>query len=96
MTVLFLNGVANGVSPVVHESRGGAHVFSASGTFDGATISLQLKSKDDPNSEWVTQANAIFTQSSNKYVELIPANFEARAIIATVGASTNLFSEITT
>ncbi len=96
MTVLFQNGTANGASPNTHESKGGAHVVTVTGDLDGATVTLQIRSKADPNSEWVNVTNGSFTASDNKTVDFLPTGVEARGLISSVGASTDVFMEIRT
>jgi len=96
MTVLFENGMANGNSPNTHKSKGGNHIYAATGIFNGASITLQIKSSDDPNAEWVNVTNGIFTASGNKLVEFLPLGYQARAVISGAGASTDVFVEIRT
>ena len=96
MTVLFENGIANGASPVNHNSKGAAHITTVTGAFDGASVNLQIKSPDDPNSEWVNVTNALFTAAGSKNVEYIPNGYQARGFISSVGASTDVFMEVRT
>lgn len=96
MTILFQNGTANGASPFFHESGGGSHVVTVTGDLDGATVTLQIRSKTDPNAEWVNVTNGSFTASDNKTVDFLPSGFEARGFISSVGASTDIFMEIGT
>jgi hypothetical protein len=96
MTILFLNGTANGVSPNVHNSTGGNHVFSVRGTFDGATCTLQLLNPDDPNAQYADVENAALTVPIDKSVEYIPNGWTARAVISGAGASTDIFAGIST
>jgi hypothetical protein len=98
MTVLFLNGTGDGANPVDNNyiSRGGSAVFHASGVFDGASVTIQAKSNDDPNLEWVSLTNGVLSQAGNKYIEFIPHGYEVRAVIATAGVATDLFVEVRT
>ena len=94
MTVLFTNGTADGNSPGTHKSVGGQHVIAITGNFDGASVALQVKSPDDPNSEWVT--NKTYTAAENDPVTFLPSGYEARGVISSVGASTDIFMEVRT
>lgn len=94
MTVLFVNGNADGASPNVHVSKGGQHVLTATGDFDGATVEFQVRSGDDPNSEWVS--NISYTESSNDPVTFLPNGYQGRGFISNVGASTDIFMEVRT
>jgi len=96
MTVFFENGVANGPNPTEnnHTSRGATHVFTSTGNFDGAAVTLQIKSPSDPNGAWTDVVNAILTSASSKFVEFLPNGYEARATISSAGASTDVFAEL--
>lgn len=96
MTILFLNGIADGPSPNEHKSTGGNHVFSVRGNFDGATCTLQLLNPDDPNAQYANVENASLTLSIDKSVEYIPNGWTARAVISGAGASTDIFAGIST
>ena len=96
MTVLFENGIADGPSPGTHTSTGGNQIYTVTGVFDGASITLQLRSPNDPNMEWVSLPNSVLTQAGNKLVEFAPKAYSVRAVISSAGGSTDLFAEVTT
>lgn len=96
MTVLFTNGIANGASPNIHPSKGGAHIGTVTGNFNGASVAFQIKSPDDPNSEWITLTNGILTGAGSKNLDFIPLGYSVRALISSAGASTDIFAEVRT
>ena len=96
MTILFVNGIADGASPFTHLSVGGAHILSATGNFDGASVNAQVRSKDDPNSEWTNVTNGLFTAADAREISILPSGYEARGLISSAGASTDVFMEVRT
>ena len=92
MTVLFKNGTANGNSPNIHTSKGGAHVVTLTGTFDGASIDIEIRSLSDPNLEWVP--NKTYIAAATDSIYFLPSGYEARAVISSAGGSTDVFVEV--
>ena len=96
MTVLFLNGIADGPSPETHTSVGGAHILLCTGNFDSASVNAQVRSKADPNSEWTNVTNGLFTAADARQIAILPVGYEVRGLISSVGASTDVFLEVRT
>ena len=96
MTILFENRTSNGSGSIEHTSGGGKHVFTTTGTYDGATVTIQLRSGSDPSLEWFNLTNGVLTEASSKAIDFVPAGYMVRAVIASAGGSTNLFAEVTT
>ena len=96
MTVLFTNGDSDGPSTEIHVSKGGDHIFTVTGNFDGASVAIQLKANGDPNAEFVTQTNGVLSAAGSKSLNFIPNGYSARAFISSVGASTDVFAEVRT
>lgn len=94
MTVLFENGTADGESPNTHVSKGGQHVLTITGVFDGANVNFQVRSKEDPNAEWVTQQT--YTNAEMDPVTFMPSGYEARGFINAADTNTDIFMEIRT
>jgi hypothetical protein len=70
-------------------AHGGLGTILATGTFDGATISLEMKGE---GTEWVTVADSSFTQAGA--ASLLGGGFNLRGVVANAGASTELNIEV--
>jgi hypothetical protein len=96
MTILFLDRTFGGPSLNTHSSRGGMHIYSVRGNFDGASVTLQLLNPDDPNVQYTNVENSTVTEPIDKSVEYIPNGWTVRAVIAGAGDTTNIFASIST
>ncbi len=59
----------------------------ASGTFDGATVGLEIK----PNggADWITESDMEFTEEGIKAL-LVPHSMQIRGTVASAGGSTDI------
>ncbi len=67
--------------------------ITASGTFDGASVSLEIRLQEGPG-EWITVDDATFTAANIKQVFLLGEIFEIRGALASAGGSTSVSLEV--
>jgi len=69
--------------------NGGIGTLIATGTFDGATVSLEMKGQ---HTEWVAVADSSFTQAGT--ASLLGGGFKIRGVVTSAGASTDVNLEV--
>lgn len=88
MAVLLSNASATG--DAVRVNKAGDYIFSADGTFDGATVQLQLRSPD--GSSWLDIDDAALT-AQGAVVVTLGATSEVRAAVSG-GTPAALYAEL--
>ena len=83
--VATINGNYPGATGVIPELRDAC--FTVTGTFDGATVALQVS--HDDGITWVAVASGAFTAAGTLRMQL-GADMKIRAVITSAGASTSL------
>ena len=96
MRALLLNQTANvttdalALSSIYNKADSEYWTVICSGTFDGATATLQIKG---PSGDWVSLTETTFTAASAIVTPLSP-NVSVRAVVSSAGASTDITLEI--
>ena len=85
------DGTPGGDGVAVLASSGDKYVI-ATGTFDGATVTIERK---DSRGGWIAIDGGTFTEASTKLLESVPTGSSLRASVSSSGGSTDIDAEIT-
>lgn len=88
---LFENQQSNGTSNVFEEATGGMRWLKISGTFDSATIDLQMDFQDD---DYVNMSNYQFTATDSVKLTNLKPGIRLRLNLTSAGASTDITAKL--
>jgi hypothetical protein len=84
----FENQTTNATSEAYDITDGGIRALKATGTFDSATITIEMTFAGDSN--WAPIQSYQFTEADIKKVTSLKTGLQMRAVLSTAGASTNV------
>lgn len=80
--------VIDPVKGIIEGKGKSAWAVIRAGDYDGATVTLQYRSKEDPLDRWDDIGNASFTEDSQVQLQSLVNGSELRAVISGSGGNT--------
>lgn len=80
--------VIDPVNGIIEGKGRSAWIIVRAGNYDGASITMQIRSKEDPTGRWNDIGNAAFTADANVQLQALVNGTELRAVISGSGGNT--------